>query len=499
MKQILLNLYPFLFALYPILFMYEHNIRKVPLPHLLTGLAFAVIVYIITFPLTYLSTRHPGKRRLLHSIVLTIFFLYGRLYKHIFFKGIVPSNLYDILYPIMILLIIASFFLLFFKIKKWNNTVEQAGICIGCLLCFFCVKGIVKYHMKKPIPVSHAKKDPFPALKGSYQPDIYHIILDEYGCNYVMKKTFDYDNSPFENTLREKGFFLPKLSVGPFHWTKKCIPSILNMNLINKGESPYDLIEHNKVQKLLEDYGYKTFFIGNEYNVGKWRAARGTYVNYFDSKLRRYVFNSFMLKLYRSTCLHKILTRGHASLQNHENFEKSFQYVESIPNSVKGPKYVFFHLLSPHRPFIFGPNGEKLPPTQSENWSDKSIYLGQFQYVSKRTLTLLERIFQNSPEPPVIILQSDHGPRFLKNGRIQYKPFYEVDFTLNAWYMPEGHPIDLPVRLETVNTYRRLFNHLFETKLPLLPKRKFRVKPSILVEEVPMDEIKSTDRRAKTP
>src|SRR4030043_227299 len=84
-----------------------------------------------------------------------------------------------------------------------------------------------------------------------------------------------------------------------------------------------------------------------------------------------------------------------------------------------GPKFVFAHILTPHNPFVFGPNGEyierKTPFTLND---DRDVvmmedyasgYRDQLTYLNQRILTIINTLIQESSQPPVIILQSDHG------------------------------------------------------------------------------------------
>jgi hypothetical protein len=70
-----------------------------------------------------------------------------------------------------------------------------------------------------------------------------------------------------------------------------------------------------------------------------------------------------------------------------------------------GPKFVFAHIVSPHKPFVFGPQGESV---QQEK--DPLVgYRGQVSYLNSRMVPLLQKIISDSASPPVIVIQGDHG------------------------------------------------------------------------------------------
>ena len=61
------------------------------------------------------------------------------------------------------------------------------------------------------------------------QPNVYHIILDEYTDNEILKKQFNYDNEKFLKFLEKNQFYIPDkiFSISPS--TPHELNSILNM------------------------------------------------------------------------------------------------------------------------------------------------------------------------------------------------------------------------------------------------------------------------------
>jgi hypothetical protein len=132
-----------------------------------------------------------------------------------------------------------------------------------------------------------------------------------------------------------------------------------------------------------------------------------------------------------------------------------------------GPKFVFAHLVIPHQPFVFGPNGEALvtPPQKLKNkeyYSDARYELGyrnQALFISRQIAQVVRRIIENSPTPPIIIIQGDHGPsHFDKASRMGI---------LNAYYFPDAQAQLYPT-ITPANSFRLMFNAYFDTKFDLL-------------------------------
>jgi hypothetical protein len=143
--------------------------------------------------------------------------------------------------------------------------------------------------------------------------------------------------------------------------------------------------------------------------------------------------------------------------------------LETLPEipSTPGPKFVFAHLVIPHQPFVFGPNGESfvIPEkvhkgnTYYTNLDYKLGYANQVAFISDRIAQVVERILENSSVPPIIIIQGDHGPsHFDVASRMEI---------LNAYYFPD-HESALYPQVTPVNSFRLLFNAYFNTDFDLL-------------------------------
>ena len=128
--------------------------------------------------------------------------------------------------------------------------------------------------------------------------------------------------------------------------------------------------------------------------------------------------------------------------------------------------FVFAHLVVPHLPYTFGPNGE-VPAFQGKDATYEEIgaaYVDQVRFVNKEILDVIDMLIQSSEIPPVIIVQGDHGPLpDLTEDPSQRLPI------LNAYYLP-GVEMDkiLYPSISPVNSFRVVLNSYFMQDLPLL-------------------------------
>jgi hypothetical protein len=75
---------------------------------------------------------------------------------------------------------------------------------------------------------------PVPISPGTAKlPDIYYIILDGYARSDAMRRLFDYDNSPFLESLERKGFYVARRSTANYCQTPLSPSSYLNMSYLN--------------------------------------------------------------------------------------------------------------------------------------------------------------------------------------------------------------------------------------------------------------------------
>jgi hypothetical protein len=131
-----------------------------------------------------------------------------------------------------------------------------------------------------------------------------------------------------------------------------------------------------------------------------------------------------------------------------------------------GPKFVYMHIITPHPPFVFGPHGEYLDPFEfvfdESGYTEDTYstgYVDQVAFISDEISRSVQKLMDESPEPPIIIIQGDHGP-WKQEGENRVS-------ILNAYYLP-GHNESLYPAITPVNTFRIVLNEYFNADYPLL-------------------------------
>jgi hypothetical protein len=171
------------------------------------------------------------------------------------------------------------------------------------------------------------------------------------------------------------------------------------------------------------------------------------------------------------------------------SFRDRFNFVfNSIDDITKMPEptYSYIHLISPHPPFVFDPNGN--PTYPPDFWNDQRMYpsnlyqkgyVNQLQHLNVKMLEAIDTILANSKVPPIIIIEGDHGPWLQPNDKRMWN--------LTAIYFPD-HKDKLYSTITPVNIFRLVFDTYFGGKYeklndisyfsPVPNLYKFNVEPS---------------------
>jgi hypothetical protein len=324
------------------------------------------------------------------------------------------------------------------------------------------------------------------------RPDIYYIIFDMYARSDTIESDYGYDNSAFLEALRKQGFYVAPCSTSNYTVTQLSIPSALNMNYLPElGNDfyighPYlseaaGLIADNAVRRFLHQYGYSFLSFQNIYpglNITNadvyitppgWKAK----IQPFEVLLIDQTPGIILLdEIEKNTDIMEILdTRKYGS--SYDDILFYLDELSRLPTSVQSPKFVYAHIMLPHPPYIFGPNGEYVGDDQTLTGGTSGLpvnpeadvrgYTNQLEYINSRIPQIVENIISRSKIPPVIIIQGDHGFGNWEDPRVRLP-------IMNAYYLPgvESNKL-LYATITPVNTFRVVLDIYFQAQFKLLP------------------------------
>jgi hypothetical protein len=294
--------------------------------------------------------------------------------------------------------------------------------------------------------------------------------------------TFELDNEPFLEKLRQIGFYVADCSQSNYAQTELSMVSTLNMAYLDElidetnpdRSQLWPLLRHSSVRLLLEDMGYRTVAFETGYYWSEWEDA-----DLYLAPDRGFLegMNAFEATLLRSTAawalidalpkLPAFLVRDldRSPDAHRDRLSYVFEELERLPSQTS-PKFVFAHIVSPHRPFVFDSEGN--PTADDYDWSRSDLGLDQYkagyreqlQYVNARMERIIEQIIEGSDIPPIIVIQGDHGPEEGSSS--------DRMSILNAIYIGGARATEVYPTITPVNTFRMLFGERFGADLPLI-------------------------------
>jgi len=374
------------------------------------------------------------------------------------------------------------------------NVVSLVAIFLSLMVLYSVLSTIPTTYYSSYIEVVKAEEFMNLNSGSGTKPDIYFIILDGYGRSDILQQLYGYDNSEFIAYLEQKGFTAPHYSRSNYPKTVLSVASTLNMDYIETFApqleessmwwlmSPW--IDHSRVRTSLEKIGYSSVSISTDWGI----TDNPTADFYFKShpvtlsEFERYIFGVTPLKTLAP------VIEDVASVPTFESHRRSqINNFDSLIEStaIPGPKFVFAHIILPHPPFVFSSDGSVINPDNSYSLNDASDYsgtpeqyhdqyVGQIEFLNNQLKPVIESILRNSQQPPIILLQADHGPGMLTDfGSAANTCLAERFSTFSAYYLPGKKPGMVPDDITSVNLFRVIFNEYFGADLPILENAQY--------------------------
>lgn len=473
-------LLPLLATAFPVVFLYGQNAgslspASLQMP-LLTSLSAAAAAYL----LCWLATRRPIAASLAAVIFVIFYQTYGYIYRWLTMLDFVTIEHYHLLPLLAVLVGYAAYFLTRLRPATAQAAQKILLIVSSALVAFNLVITVPVEAQKAAaagqslIPVASA------AVEGKTYPDIYYIVFDEYaGFSAIREYWKDNYVNAFEGYLIEKGFFIADQSRSATLSTVIELSSRLDLWPYPKdtpSEVSVEALRENRVMKILKSYGYSTVAIDMAFQSIQADVS----VQYDVSQVGGLAVEAFQKRFVEDTML---LPLQRLFMDRDPSAEKQrdliFDALDKTVNLqyVDSPKFVYTHILLPHKPFIFEEDGSLLDQDYRDDWS---MYLGQHKYATVLARQLIDDILaQADPDnPPVIIFQSDHGARNI-NARTNdeealvlggYLEDYPLDYAhviINALYLPGFDHSRLNRNIDPIDTFIVVLNHYLDADIKI--------------------------------
>ena len=419
------------------------------------------------------------------SLMFVLLFSYGHIYSFLEGSGISADPKTALI--VYIILFAALLAVCFKKIQDWKSATAFLN---GMALVLIVLVGIqIGFTTRRPFQTAHDITLSTREASAA-SPDIFYIILDGYPREDILQKIHGFSNSTFLTALETRGFRVLKKSHSNYAGTSLSLAATLNHDYLDKLVPLQEiesrnqwylkrLIEQSRVLRFLKTKGYETVAFDSGYFQTEMKQvdrflATGWFLNEFHEAL---------LDTTPAWVVFKNVGR-------YETQRRRILYIlDQLPTiqSESRPVFVFAHVMALHPPFVFGPNGEERKQGSSlQFWKQfgeptrqelSSQYQEQLSYINKRMIEAVTSILQNRTRPVCIVIQGDHGSSF--ESPQNENDYYQERFSiLNAVLLPhdkkeKAYGSQLYESMSSVNTFRAVFNELFDARLPLLADRSF--------------------------
>lgn len=462
------HLYIYLFALYPVLFLYGQNIKEIAWQQVFPPLAFSLAgTVLLWFGLSFVF-KIRGKRALAVFLILLLLFYYKLMYDLVVGFGGRWSGLFIVVFYVS----------LFLWLYLTRHSLLHAGKILNAimvLLLAWNIGAILVHHVggaQAKNARAYLQKTGFKkAAAAALKPDIYCFIVDEFASLETIRELFHHDHSQFAERLKRAGFFIARQSRGLYVWTPEAIAAILNMEKVPAKTTTSVLIQQNPVTRFLKEQGYRIYDFPYE---GLTALADAEKHFFYLPEHAAIFFNDFYRTLFEMSVFYSLVENWQKDENKYARFfrDRVLYVFKQMPAMAKmaGPKFVLVHLFSPHAPFVFDRDGGVVAAEHATDYSDRRYYLDQYLYISRRLAETMEMLLKESPAPPIIIVQSDHGYR----GSIR-KPFQHVVSAAEkrkvflALHLPGYPAAQLDDDMSPLNVFRIILNHYFGQDLPEVP------------------------------
>ncbi len=469
-------------SLFPTMVLYSRNTGTIPLHYVLPFLLiFAALGWCVYGCCRLLLPR--CKAALLAASAMCIFLNFGML-DRLFPQIADPDHLVYFLCAGVCLILAMLWFLVLKRLRK-----ETAQIlCTAFAVTFFgltvfngavsAVTAAEGINRSRQIPTNQEQEllSAFEEAEPGQLPNFYLFITDEYAGPTELEEYYHFDNSSFYDALQDRGFQLSYDSTNYLVQTYYCLADLFNLqHLYYQDDTPaevlLDRIRSGIFFRGLQDLGYDMYdaerydmtgftnLVPELYSVNAPATETGdTYIEVFLGDTAAFPLADNLEK----AIYHKQTRRP-------DDMLKIINYY-STQQLPQDPSFHFIYICCPHGPFYFDAQGNRIDTKDDSygnyNWTDKSVYLGQLQYVNQCILDVADNILEQDPNC-ILLVMSDHGARAHGEYGNADLPRDLADNILVALYN-QGRASDWLPGQSGVNILRSLLNETYDMNLPMI-------------------------------
>lgn len=324
------------------------------------------------------------------------------------------------------------------------------------------------------------------------QPDIWHIVMDRYAGMETLAGIYNFDNTPFLDALRQRGFAVADRAHSNYPRTAHSLASTLNLDYLDGMSRDPHLFRADfiPIYRAIYDSRAARFFDAAGYHMVQvaswWEATRRD--RHEDENLGYRLMPDFIRLVLEKSIFGWALSKAGIADGRIDQCHRLNHQFDAMAARVADPrpKRVFAHILLPHPPFVMDEKGHCKPEEVAERETRRDNYIDQVIHANDELIALIDRIAAGA-RPAVILLHADEGPwpEALAGDETELGG----DVTQADWSVATPTqlreklgillavkgvaPGDLTLAPDAtpVNLYRQVLNRYFGYALPLLPER----------------------------
>jgi hypothetical protein len=385
------------------------------------------------------------------------------------------------------------------------------GTCVATayllVTALWPLRGGVPEATRAPVRLRTLKGDP-PLTRPARPPNIYWIVLDAYSRGDILRDTFEYDNEPFLDALRKRGFRIATAASANYATTLPSLASAMNWDHIDPdptrpipGKLAYygpfiTMVRGNRTARLLGAMGYhRSVFSSGNYAFSSWDVE----------ETHEPSLGSFDHQVLRATTLGQFSAEWQRR-SHHAGVRAILDALPGPPPPADRPRFVFAHVMAPHPPFVmdeagaYAPSGHYLYSVLDhglaldfhlgDGWYEDR-YVRQLRGVNALVLEALDRILAADPDA-VVLLHGDHGSASRRSLDPTTEDVRERYAILHALRIPAAPAAAIAPTFSPVNAMRLVANCYFGAELPMLEDRTYSTNlgPGYSIRPVPDEAVR---------
>ena len=484
-RSLNLIVHPLCFGLFPLFSILSANMAWAGLGEVLLPagvvLAITIALWLVLWPLL----PQPHKRALVVSLFWLPFFSFGTIVEGV--RRFAGTR--EMIGPVVLLeclaLALTAAGVTIFCVGRSPRSFRRVTTVLnrfsaGALSVSVAVCGLVLVQRNTYEPAIDVQNVGYsnPSVPAERLPNIYYIISDAYPRSDYLKSFIGYDDTPFLDQLRDRGFYVADRSRSNYCNTLPSLASTLNLDYLDPALVPryfrdlpaplFSAAQDNRVVQTLKKEGYEFVTIASGLFATEMKGA--------DRLIRpgESPFTEYQQYLIDLTPIRVFLNR-----LKKERWHHRVPFVLDTLAALEPegrPMFVFAHLFAPHMPHSYDKDGRILEesefPPLREGWHNVTTFL------NTRLVEVVDAILEREPNS-VIIIQGDHGCNVSLQSASDYAEapwrgtwenyVRDRSANLSTYYFPDRQYEGLLYpEITPVNSFRVIFNKYLGTTFPLL-------------------------------